>query len=403
MVMPERQFKQTKLFENGLQPPSNLDTDQSLEEKLDAVVEQDTVILPAQKPATILLGRALSRLPRPIQHIAIMVLNRAQDPEPEMLPTSIFKRVEGSRALVWGRLPKIMLLNALAMVSLSYAYTGPRYSLPGGEICFWVGLLLMYVPVVVRLISPAASRFERISLLCVAGSSFFALDVVARPFTFADYDAFVHWRTTEGIALTAHLFSENPLIPASPFYPGLEIVTNALSTQSGLGVFNTGIIVVGIARLIMILSLFMIYERITRSHRIAGIAMIVYISNPHFLFFDALFNYETLALPLATFLLLLLVDHQIIASRLNHLNIKIPSMIFIGATSIELKNQHRWLTITSWLVLGAVVITHHMTDFVLDGFLLIWAAVFTFQNPASVLKKSLVSSSAKGDPSGSQS
>ncbi len=105
----------------------------------------------------------------------------------------------------------------------------------------------------------------------------------------------------------------------------------------------------------MTLSLFLLYEQITSSSRMAGIATIIYMTNTHFLFFDAAFSYETLALPLATFMLYILARYEI------------------------RDKDHRWIIFTAWVVLAAVTITHHMTDYVFDGFLIFWAAVSLFR------------------------
>jgi Gpi18-like mannosyltransferase len=60
----------------------------------------------------------------------------------------------------------------------------------------------------------------------------------------------------------------------------------------------------------MILSLFLFYEQVTRSSRMAGMATLIYMANPHFLFFDAIYSYETLALPLALFMLYILARYE---------------------------------------------------------------------------------------------
>src|SRR5207253_960350 len=103
---------------------------------------------------------------------------------------------------------------------------------------FWLGLLIIFVPSVVRLISPTASRFERISLLCGVGIAFLIKKVMYSPLYFSGYDEFLHWRTADDIARSTHLFSTNSLLPVSPDFPGLEIVTNELSMLSGLSTFH---------------------------------------------------------------------------------------------------------------------------------------------------------------------
>ena len=62
-------------------------------------------------------------------------------------------------------------------------------------------------------------------------------------------------------------------------------------------------IVVGAARVLMMLALFLLYERACGDSRLAGVGALVYAANPGFLFFDAQFAYESLALPLAVFTL----------------------------------------------------------------------------------------------------
>ncbi|GAC1381082.1 MAG: hypothetical protein NVS4B7_03540 [Ktedonobacteraceae bacterium] len=240
---------------------------------------------------------------------------------------------------------------------MAYACTEARNSIQGADFFFWLGLLMIYVPAVVRLLLPGASRFERISLLCSVGLCLYLVNVSLSPLYFSSFDEFLHWRTANDIINSAHLFTKNALLPVSPFYPGLEIVTSAFARLSGLNTFAAGLVVVCAARLVAILALFMLYELITKSARIAGLAMILYMANPHFLFFDAQFAYESLALPLATVVL------------------------FAIARQKTLHNGRLRLTLAAWLILGAVVVTHHVTDFIFDGFLLLWAIISIFQHP----------------------
>src|SRR5205823_3208057 len=98
------------------------------------------------------------------------------------------------------------------------------------ELFFLPGLLIIFVPNMMRLMAPTPSRFERICLLSVVGICFYLVQLMASPLHFSAFDAFLHWRTADDILRTRHLFSENSLLPVSPYYPGLEIATNALST-----------------------------------------------------------------------------------------------------------------------------------------------------------------------------
>ncbi len=263
-------------------------------------------------------------------------------------------------AIALGAFPRLMLTNALGLlvVSFSYYISDLGYGNYALEGFFLLGLLLMYVPNLLRFLSSAPSRLERIYSLCTLGSCFYLVEFMVSPLHYASFDDFLHWRTASDILRTAHLFSPNSMLPVSPYYPGLEIVTNAVGTMTGLSTFYAGVLVINAARLLMILSLFLLFEQITNSSRIAGIGVLIYMANPHFLFFDAIYNYETLALPLATFMLYILARYDI------------------------MDKDHRLVVFMAWIVLAALTITHHMTDYTLIGLLTLWAVVNVFR-PAS--------------------
>lgn len=266
------------------------------------------------------------------------------------------------------RLPLLALTNSigLACVSVAFYLSVLKYTSLEVETCFFLGLLLMFVPNLLRLLSPACSRLERICLLCLLGFSFYFVQFMVSPLRFSSFDDFLHWRTLADILRTGHLFSLNSMLPVSPYYPGLEMVTSAVSTMTGLDAFYAGVLVICASRFLMVLSLFLLYEQITRSSRIAGVGVLIYMVNPHFLFFDSIFSYETLALPLATFMLYIL-------ARYEHMD-----------------NDFRWLVLMAWPVLAAVTITHHMTDYVFIGLLLLWALVSMFRPSSRATRMRLI-------------
>jgi hypothetical protein len=315
-------------------------------------------------------NKVFGHLPKPLQHRIIAIVDRARDPKPEMSVTG-HEETEQQGTIVWGWLPILALTNALGVLSVAYAYLASRYVSTNPAIFFWLGLLFIFSPSTGRLISPKASRFERIGILCVVGICLYIVAVMYSPLYFSSFDEFLHLITADTIAGSGHLFGQNALLPVSPDFPGLEIVTNALSTLSGLSTYHAGIVVVGVARLVMILSFFLLNEQIMKSARMAGIATIIYMANQHFLVFDAQFAYESLALPLATFALF--------------------------AVAYETLNDYgSWVVIAGWITLGAVVATHHTTDFILDGFLVLWALTFVSLRTAPIRKSGLVQTALFG-------
>ena len=278
-------------------------------------------------------------------------LARLQDSQPERLSPQDGDVAKLGSGL--GAFPQLVLIQALGLlaVSLSYYIACLNYNEPEFEALFITGLLLLFVPPLVRLLSPAPTRLERLSLLCVLGLSLYLIQFMVSPLGFVSYDEILHWRTADDILRTGHLFADNPMLTVGPYYCGIELVTNAISTISGLSTFQSAALVICAARFIMVLSLFLLYEQITESSRMAGIVTIIYMANPHFLFFDTMFSYETLALPLATFLFYLLARYETIRARS-------PRVIGVA-----------------WLVVVAVTLTHHMTNYVFDGLLLLWAGI----------------------------
>jgi len=234
----------------------------------------------------------------------------------------------------------------------------------------------MFAPIAVRLLLPETPRVERIYLLCVIGVACYLVKVMASPTYFTFYDEFLHWRTADDIARSGHLLTPNTLLPVSPYYSGLEIVTNALSTLSGLSSSYACLVVIGMARLLMVLALFALNEQLLTSARVASLATLLYMINPHFLLFDAQYGYESLALPLATLMLFALSPHQAVSVRLTRLEPLASLVKFSKAGRDDLHHDLRWITLTAWLVLVAIVFTHHVTDFFFDALLIVWTVIY---------------------------
>ncbi|HEX5159261.1 MAG TPA: hypothetical protein VFW17_18780 [Ktedonobacterales bacterium] len=257
-----------------------------------------------------------------------------------------------TRASGWGYLPELSLLGAVGLLMVAVGYTRSRASEGWGEPLFWWGLVLIFAPIVIRLfVIQTLERRERLGLLLVLQVLLYFVTVLQYPLTFSGFDEFAHWRTAQDISATGHLFQDNSLLTISPIYPGLEMVTNAVSDLTGLSLTLSGRIVVGVAHLLLVLALYLLFERVTGSARLAGIATALYMTNPHYLFFDAQYAYESIALPMAVFVLF-------VAARAVHLGDTLRTRLgFIIAAIVGV-----------W----TVVVMHHLTSYALMGFLLLW-------------------------------
>jgi hypothetical protein len=253
-----------------------------------------------------------------------------------------------STTLSWGWLPALSLTSATGILLIALAGNAGRVASQWADPLFWLGLLVLFVPIALRILSSKSQRWERIALLVVLGNSLYLIRVLNYPLSFAYNDEFLHWRGAQDIALSGHLFTANPLLPVGPYFPGLEILTNALSSLTGLSIFISGMIVLSTAGLLLILSLYLFFEYLSRSARIAALATLLFMANPGF-FSLTQFVYESLAIPLSAFVLFMVL-------RRNYMP----------------KGQRKGLTLMIWLGLAAVVITHHVTSYVLVAFLLLW-------------------------------
>jgi hypothetical protein len=232
---------------------------------------------------------------------------------------------------------------------MAIANAAARQGLLWADTLFWSGLVLLIVPIARRLCSIAPTETERLGLVVMLAMSIYLVKLMHSPIGFTFYDEFLHWRTAADMLRTGRLFTENAMLPVSPMYPGIELVTTALTSITGLSIFHSGAIVIGVARLVQTLALFRFFTIASGSARVAGLAVMVYTCNPNYIFFGAQFAYESLALPLVAMILMLLLRHSQLAVHER----------FVSASIIV-------------AFIGAVVVTHHASSYMLIGVLLLW-------------------------------
>ena len=243
----------------------------------------------------------------------------------------------------WGWLPEIALLESLGLLIVSWAFIESRTAAASAPTFWWLGLAVMVLPVTLRLASIDASRRERIALVFLLGMALYLIKVMHSPIAFTFPDELSHVRNVGEILESQRLFQENPIQPVIAYYPGLPTITSTLSSLSGLSVFHAGILVIGVARLILFLGLYLLFEQVSGSARVAGLGTVLYMTNPNFLYWTAEYAYEPLALPVLIFVLLMVAKREMGADRTR---------------------SNAW---TAAAVLGVltVIITHHMSSYIL--------------------------------------
>jgi energy-converting hydrogenase Eha subunit C len=240
---------------------------------------------------------------------------------------------------------------AAGLLAVAIADTGARSGAGWSEALYWIGLLTLFVPPAIRLALPRIYRGERIGCAVLIGLGMYLMKFLHSPAQFVFGDEFQHWRTAADILATGQLFHQNPLSIAGPYFPGLELVTAAVASVTGLSIYVAGVIVLAVARIVLMVALFLVIEQLSRSARVAGLTCLVYAATPNFTFWSAQFAYESLSLPLAIFIMYLAVRRG--RSRDSHR----PFDIAILAAGL------------------ALTMTHHLTTYALLALLALWSLI----------------------------
>lgn len=271
------------------------------------------------------------------------------------VPSGRRQNVPGRHASARSYIPVglVAVIAATGVLVVALAYTYARFghsSSAWADRAYWAGQGLILLPTAIPILS---RRFllarETVTLVVILTIAEYLVSVCYSPAAFTYADELRHWRGTVNVLQTGKLSNVNYLLPISPHYPGLEEVTAALSSITGLTVFPSGLIIAGVAHLLFVIVLYMLFREVGGSYRIAGIAVLCYSGNELFESFDSMFSYQTLALP---FLGLTLLG----AWRLG---------------SPRTGQRHASWLIFATLTIATTVVTHHITSYVLVATLFI--------------------------------
>lgn len=265
---------------------------------------------------------------------------------------------------------RLALAAACALLLIALGQHGGRQAAAWAPWLFWIGMVAIFLPIATRLAWPAVGRAERFVLLLLLSLALFGIKLLYAPIAFVQFDEFLHWVTANDILDNSRLFTVNPLLPVSPLYPGLEILTTALVHITGLTVYPAAMLMLCILRLVFVAALFCLYERLFRSARMAAISALVYMGNSGFISFDVQFAYESLAVVLCV--LVLLAD-AVAAARPE-----LGTRVFVALVLP---------------LLAGLAVTHHMSSY-FTAILLILIAGGALVRPRSLHAASLAAAAA---------
>lgn len=257
-----------------------------------------------------------------------------------------------SRALTLGWLPPLTLTASVGVLTVAAAFAASRHGESLAMGLWWTGLVVVYAPVLLRQLQPGVTRLERLALAVLLGVALLLVKVLYMPFQLQFSDEFYFWRSAMDILQHHHLFVHNVSLQVKPVYPALQEATAAVASLSGLSVTHAGLVVIDVLRPVYVVALYLFYEQVSGSTRLAGIASTLYMANPNFLVFDSLYVYEAFALPFAVLALYLAARWLTSEGATGRL----PGVFF-------------------WVVALTVVVAHHVTSYFLVAYLAVWTIV----------------------------
>jgi hypothetical protein len=237
----------------------------------------------------------------------------------------------------------------------------PRH--PGvGLLLFWAAILIPFVTFTTVLLAARPSRVLRELTVLAVGVYPALLSRMSSPLVLGGFDEHIHERSLLDLLRGSGLFAPNPILPVSAHYTGMEWFTGVVVRLTGMPVMLAMVLVVLLCRLLLVLTIYHGALTVNPSRWGASLVVILYAASPQFYFFNSQFAYQTMALMLGLGGLYLLRRAQL----------------------AESSTSRRWLSCLATLSLVATVVTHHVTSWIVLGFLVAWT-VFASRGQRKVL------------------
>ena len=241
--------------------------------------------------------------------------------------------------------------TGLGLLGEGYAMAvAPRHPAVG-QVLFFIAIFVPFTIFLTVLLIPRLGSLREITV-AILGLYPAMVYRMSSPLVLAGYDEHLHAQSLMNLLLGSGLFSPNPGLPVSPYYPGLEIFTAVVIRLTGLPVVLAESLVVLLCRLLLILIIYQAALLVSPSRRGASLVVAFYAVSSHFYSFDSGFSYETLALTLG-----------------------VGGIFLLRRAQLADDAAARRLFFIASLVLIATVVTHHATSWMVLAFLIAWAAM----------------------------
>jgi hypothetical protein len=222
----------------------------------------------------------------------------AVDPTAEARPDTATAPARRRSMPDLGLAPAVLALSSVGVLIVALAYSGGRTGSSTAMILYWIGQVVVFTPVVVRLLTRRLIGVSE-SFLLVMGLAInqYFLKWMYSPDQFRFPDELQHWLGTSILLETGKLFQPNPALPPAVHFPGLAEMGAAVSSLTGLPVTAAGLLVAAVAHLVFVAAIYAVVLRAGNSAAVAGVACVIYATALHYLFFNSMYLYATAALP----------------------------------------------------------------------------------------------------------
>lgn len=220
-----------------------------------------------------------------------------------------------------------------------------------GQLLFFVAIIVpftVYLTVLMAVPRLGALREITVAILGLYPAIVYRM---SSPLMLAGYDEHQHAQSLLNLLQGSGLFSPNPLLRVSPYYPGLEIFTGTGIRLAGLPIALAVSLVPLLCRLLLVLIIYRTALLVSPSRRGASLVVSFYAVSSEFYSFNAGFAYQTLALTLG-----------------------LGGIFLLRRAQLADDTAARQLFFTASLVLIATAVTHHATSWMVLAFLIAWAA-----------------------------
>lgn len=270
--------------------------------------------------------------------------------------------------LISAAAPWIGLLVGSLLVTESYSWAATHSTGTQQFTFFWLGVFAFVVPAVHRLMRTTVRADERLVLTITTALFFYLPKVLRSPTGPIFADELAHWRQADLVGTTGRLFQPNPFISVVDSYPGLHALTDALQRTSGLSTWGVGVFLIAIFLSLNVVGVYYVVDLLVASNssRVAAIAAMVYACSSGFMFFDSQYAYESMGLPLLIWTLVAVAHLQ--------------------EATLDRRRQLAWVSIAC-IFSTALVLTHHLTSFVLFGILALTAFIAVIQRRRGTLDR----------------